>query len=413
MNTQIPVLNTHKFLTQFEAFKRSILISSGKPFVSFSGGLPYEWEHYKELIYHEGRKQLDFENWESTDIGSGSILRAAINAIEIVLPKEKNGHAQANNLVDWDLRRGPEKRSHRSLYKALEDQKEWTSYESLLFSLYRDDVSPAEVFTQFVERAGRIYDFVAYLFFLKDWSLFLPIAPTHFDRAFAMLDLNLKTTHRCSWENYNSFLSVMRQVRDELRKLGFDDARLVDAHSFCWMLEHPNLPKTPPERITPLPEALAISAAPRGEVKYAATEDEPRTTNWKQIRELQAELGRLAEDTVLESERTRLGLAGRSDLAERVRSVSDDHRKGYDIESFDEDEMPRLIEVKAARREKGVMSFFLSDNEWQRSQTLPNYFFYLVFDVRASSVSVRYFPASQLSSESLSAVVHTARIVEV
>src|SRR4029453_16897645 len=98
MNSQIPVLNTHKFLTQFEAFKRSILDASGEPFVSFNAGLPYDWEHYKELIYHEGIRQLDSKNWESTDIGSGSILRAAINAIEIVLPKEKNGHAQANNL---------------------------------------------------------------------------------------------------------------------------------------------------------------------------------------------------------------------------------------------------------------------------------------------------------------------------
>jgi hypothetical protein len=48
----------------------------------------------------------------------------------------------------------------------------------------------------------------------------------------------------------------------------------------------------------------------------------------------------------------------------------------------------------------------------QKSRTLANYFFYLVFDARANSVSIRYFPASQLNSEALRPIIHTASIVE-
>ncbi len=413
MNALIPVLNTRNFVEQFDVFKGSVLAKSGKAFESFNTGLPYEWEQYKEVVYHEARQRLDYENWRTSDIGTGSILKALISAIEIKFPKRKRKHPIENNLVDWDSRFGPNSRTHLSLFTALETQEDRTSYETLLFDFYRDELSPPEVFAGIIARAGKRYDFIAYVFFLKDWSRFLPIAPTNFDRAFEMLKVKLRTARRCSWQNYQEYLGVLQQVRDALREAGVDDARLIDAHSFCWMLQHPNLPKSPVERTVPLPQVLAISAAPSpDETNEATVDDVVGKTNWKLIRDNQAALGRFAEDTVLESERSRLRQAGRSDLAERVQSVSDDHRKGYDIESFDEDETPRLIEVKAARRDKGVMTFFLSENEWQKSRTLANYFFYLVFDARASSVSIRYFPASQLNSEALRPIVHTASIVE-
>jgi hypothetical protein len=412
MDALIPVLNTRNFLEQFEVFKASILAASAREFESFNTGLAYEWEQYKEVVYHEARQRLDYENWTRSDIGTGSILKALIDAIEIKFPKGKRKHPIENNLVDWDSRFGPKSRAHLSLFTALETPEGCTSYESLLFDFYQDESSPTDVFARIIARAGKRYDFIAYVYFLKDWAKFLPIAPANFDRAFEMLKVNLRTARRCSWQNYQEYLDVLRQVRDALREVGVDDARLIDAHSFCWMLQHPNLPKWPVGRNVPLPQALAISAAaPPDEMDEAASRSAVGKTNWKLIRDNQAALGRLAEDTVLESERSRLRHAGRSDLAERVHSVSDDHRKGYDIESFDEDETLRLIEVKAARMEKGVITFFLSENEWQKSRKLANYFFYLVFDVKSSSVSISYFPASQLIPESLRPIVHAASVV--
>ena len=59
-------------------------------------------------------------------------------------------------------------------------------------------------------------------------------------------------------------------------------------------------------------------------------------------------LGRAGEERVLAGERATLVSAGRTDLAERVRWVSDidGDGAGYDIRSFDPDGSNRLIEVK-------------------------------------------------------------------
>lgn len=59
-------------------------------------------------------------------------------------------------------------------------------------------------------------------------------------------------------------------------------------------------------------------------------------------------LGRAGEEFILMRERALLGGAGRSDLARRVRWVSeeDGDGAGYDIASFEPDGHPRLIEVK-------------------------------------------------------------------
>lgn len=322
MDALIPVLNTRNFLEEFEVFKASILAASGKGFESFTTGLPYEWEQYKEVVYHEARQRLDYEGWTRSEIGTGSILKALINAIEIKFPKGKLRHPIENNLVDWDSRFGPNSRTHLSLFTALDTPEGRTSYESLLFGFYRDELSSPEAFEQIITRAGKRYDFIAYVFFLKDWSQFLPIAPTNFDRAFDMLKVNLRTARRCSWQNYQEYLGVLRQIRDALRDAGVDDARLIDAHSFCWMLQHPKLPKSSVERTVPLPQALVIKAAMSvDEMNEVASGNTVGKINWNLIRDNQAAVGRLAEDTVLESERSRLRQAGRSDLAERVHSV--------------------------------------------------------------------------------------------
>lgn len=59
-------------------------------------------------------------------------------------------------------------------------------------------------------------------------------------------------------------------------------------------------------------------------------------------------LGRAGEQRVLLHERTTLAQAGRNDLAERVRWVSEEDGggAGYDIASFESDGQDRLIEVK-------------------------------------------------------------------
>ena len=256
----IPVLNPVTFLQQFNRFKAAVAAhpESSGPFVSFGTGLPRKWERYKDIIYDEGRNQLGYDSWNQDEVGSGKILRRVIKAIEIDVPDGDSRKRVPNNLVDWDSRYGPTKRSHRSLYEALEDATDRFAYESLLYDFYRDEHSLEDAFGGFVERAGKRYDFIAYLFFLKDWTRYMPISPGNFDKAFGMLGLALKTSLHCSWENYRAFLGALRQVRDDLRDEGLDNMRLIDAHSFCYMLAKLELAEAPPRPVL-LPEPLKIS----------------------------------------------------------------------------------------------------------------------------------------------------------
>ena len=66
----------------------------------------------------------------------------------------------------------------------------------------------------------------------------MPIQPTTFDRAFRDLGIDLVTLRNCTWENYQRFNAALGEVQEALASVdGLSKVRLIDAHSFCWMLE--------------------------------------------------------------------------------------------------------------------------------------------------------------------------------
>jgi hypothetical protein len=157
---------------------------------------------------------------------------------------------------------------------------------------------------------ARKYDFIAYLFFLRDWERFMPIAPSHFDLVFPMLDARvdgqlLKTRKRCSWENYSSYNEAFRLVREALEGMGIPRVRLLDAHSFCWMLGNCTVSESgsPLDIEPPEPNTVDFEARAR-RLKF---------------------IGDMAEEAVVNFERKRLDETGRSDLSAKVRRVSADH----------------------------------------------------------------------------------------
>lgn len=70
-------------------------------------------------------------------------------------------------------------------------------------------------------------------------------------------------------------------------------------------------------------------------------------------------LGKLAQDLALQSERKRLAHAGVN--AKVVKPVWDQPSRGFDIVSCEPNGKERLIEVKAARRLGGRLTFCLTD----------------------------------------------------
>jgi len=101
--------------------------------------------------------------------------------------------------------------------------------------------------------------------------------------------------------------------------------------------------------------------------------------------------GDRGEKLVLDKEKERLVKLGRKDLAERVEKAEFDHL-GYDIISFEEDEQPRYIEVKATSSKVGPANFFLSSNELQKAQELSNYFIYMVYDILSKTPKIWVIP---------------------
>ncbi|MBP2145277.1 hypothetical protein J2129_000731 [Methanofollis sp. W23] len=391
MNT--PQLSYSTFHRQYLRFKKAIYLEFGEHFDSFHTGEPLKQEGYKVEISRQGRRILEFENWNEDNIGTGKILRHVIAAIEINNPTLDI----RNNLVQWENRRGEEGRPHQSLYTALEDPAQTAAYEKTLFELYHEQIPHAEAFERIVDHAGRQYAYVAYLFFLLDPDRYLPIATRNFDRAFEMLDAPLKTSQKCSWENYTAYLAVMEQVRTALIGEGVENVSLLDAHSFCWMLA-----------TLPLPEDREPSVRPTFEhFECASLQNNAKSSgdliDFEESGRKRGYLRGLAEEIVLEFERERLRDAGCIDLAKRVRLVSDDHRRGYDIASFETDGTPRYVEVKAVRKNSEGVRFYVTENEFEKCQTLAPYFFYFVSGV-LDEPEIRYLRSEELPEDALQPV---------
>ncbi len=228
-------LDPYLFELQLEAFKKFVEDKSKIAFVSFAANpYTYKEEGYKDDIHRKGRDALAFQDWKQPDdIGTGKIAQAVIKAIEI--PKDKVNKIPENNLVPWRPKHGETALPHRPLLEALTEPQQLTRVESCLFKLYReerDEQSLADLIGIF----GKTYPLLAYLFFLKDRSKYLPIAPKTFDRAFEHLGAAFKTNQKCSWKNYATYIALIGEIKDMLTESLAIEVRLLDAHSFAWML---------------------------------------------------------------------------------------------------------------------------------------------------------------------------------
>lgn len=89
--------------------------------------------------------------------------------------------------------------------------------------------------------------------------------------------------------------------------------------------------------------------------------------------------GTRCEQLILKKEKERLSASGRNDLADQVEIVSDNPDNGFDIKSFEVDETPMQIEVKAIPSNTHK-SFYITANELEKSAILANYYIYCVYE---------------------------------
>ena len=226
MTTEKPRIDPYLFERQFEAFRVFVEEQASVPFVSFTSH-PYieKQEGYKHEIHRAAREALSIQAWNKSNIGSGEIIAATIESIEI----------PQSNLVPWQGRFGKESRPQQPLYEAQNNPKKLKSVEACLFRLYHGS-KEAESFDELTTIFGKTYPLLAYFFFIKNRSKFLPIAPTFSDRAFELLGANFKTSRRCSWDNYSTYIGLIGELKNMLADALTTEVALLDAHSFAWIL---------------------------------------------------------------------------------------------------------------------------------------------------------------------------------
>ncbi len=104
-------------------------------------------------------------------------------------------------------------------------------------------------------------------------------------------------------------------------------------------------------------------------------------------------IGDQGEEVVYWKEREWLEANGRQDLAQNVKLICrEDSGAGYDVKSFELDETVKYIEVKATTSkppaQSGGVCFHISAREFEQAQILPNYYLFIVFDVKSTNPKI-------------------------
>lgn len=224
-------LDQDQFTAAFEQFNENLRAYNGSTFASFSEGVPAQWESYKPSVRRIAVERLGANQWTINDVGTGRILTALIKAIEI-----KENQQLRNNLVPWEPRSNQPSETTR-LRDKLADGPTRQHFEREIFDLFHRRKEPETVLTNLIELIGRRYSLIAYIFYVFDDNSFLPIGTTTFDKAFEELGIMVRTTGKCSWENYQDYIEAVRSVQAALRNwIGVSEVAIIDAHSYLWLL---------------------------------------------------------------------------------------------------------------------------------------------------------------------------------
>lgn len=184
-------------------------------------------EGYKTKVAQKAQIRLRSDEWDETWIDSKSIHSCVLKAI----------NCMNHNLVDRHQVTG-----FRNCFDS--NHKYFTpNVERVLFNIYCGDDDEA-AFKQAIDTFGAKYDLIAYLFFIKNPEKYLPVRSRNFDEGFRQLDIDYKTERCCSWENYCGFLSLMNAIQTIMNQVlplrENETARLIDAHSFVWIVHEQN-----------------------------------------------------------------------------------------------------------------------------------------------------------------------------
>ncbi|MCD8144212.1 MAG: hypothetical protein LUD79_02535 [Oscillospiraceae bacterium] len=205
------VIDTERFVECLYELRQIVIEHQEKnqP-ISFKKGFLEEQEGYKRKSYSDAKAAFKKLNYEKEGALCGWLMDSL----------------KRNNLIDW--------RDYKYLqYDA--------KLENLLYRIYVDPTENDEaLFEEAIQFFGRRYPIISYIFFLKDMEKYLPVRPRIFQKRFQFLGVDIDCLNRCTWENYQTFCSMIGRVRELLNGSNLfkkdEDVELIDAHSFVWMM---------------------------------------------------------------------------------------------------------------------------------------------------------------------------------
>lgn len=221
-NQRIDRTCLEKYMVGFKKYVESN--RGGYPFLSFEGNeFLFEQEEYKTQIYHDVKRLFNSAKIQKSDIGTGKIAELLCQAIK----KSQNliYHINALHFID-------------KINEFRKDETQLKNIENIFYNLYFDSSVHSEqtIFNEIKDVFSGNYDVIAYLFYIKDYTRFFPIRSSSFDERLEMLNIDFKTSHMCSWENYMEFISIIFEIKFYIEEYYGFSIRPIDAHSFVWQL---------------------------------------------------------------------------------------------------------------------------------------------------------------------------------
>lgn len=212
------LINLDKLDKAIEWFIKYVKFMQNDLPVDFKSGFIEHEEGYKEKLFYDVQDALHCKDWKESMIGERQILNHVMAGL----------NAKSNNIVFYQTITNFKKRSEEDIVRA----------EEILYKLYKSE-NYEESFAELCEFYGNWYPMLSYLFFMKDKEKYITVnnsEKNHEDR-FHKLGIDTSCLRSCSWENYQKFLQIHREIQARLCET-FENQKisLLDAHSFVWML---------------------------------------------------------------------------------------------------------------------------------------------------------------------------------
>ena len=188
--------------------------------LSFMAGEMGRRERYKYSVAKQGHESMFAVPWAEPGIAdSNKVFEAAVKSLRVI----PTGWDNQQNLVDW--------RDVDSVW----DMKATKPFTRALYKLYATD-DDKDAFEALTKAVGGRFAFISYFFFLKNPERYAVMRPQWFAKQLLRLGAPTTCTDRCTWENYQLYMAILREVREFLQDRLSEPVTLIDAHSFVFSL---------------------------------------------------------------------------------------------------------------------------------------------------------------------------------